>query len=907
MFDLEKAIKQWRKTLNKNSALEDGYKEELECHLRDKIEYLIEQGSSEQNAFEEAAQKIGEAHSLGAEFYRSYTKKKSGRPPWEKNRWFPSLISNYMKIALRKIRRQKIFAFINIAGLSVGLACCTIIILYVTNELSYDRYHNDADRIYRIATHRIHPVGEHTFAPTPAPLGPELKANYPDIEEAVRIVPPYENASNVLVVRGETRFFENRIWFADEGLFRMFSIPMLRGNPEEALVNPNTVVLTEGMAEKYFGDEEPYGQILQIEIDYDIGRVEIQDYEVTGIIKNAPPNTHLKYDMFLSMPTFSSNLPSFETDWMNPHSKYTYIKLIAGANAADFEIKLQNAAALYKEIYTKEIGRELQLLEYFLQPVTRIHMFSNILGEIDPPGNWYYVSIYSIIAFLILLIGCMNFVNLSAALSTTRTKEVGLRKVVGAQRKQLVWQFLGESFLITILAFFFAFGLILVLLIPFNQMAGTELTLAGLKQPIVLASLFGLLLFVGVGSGYYPSLILTAFNPVSVLQGRLAPTSRGSRMQKILVIGQFAVSIFLVICTLTVFQQLRYMKGRALGFNLEQKMLLRVKSNLNHLRRDYENIKNDFLKNPSITGATVSSSVPGDRDESGYYLSSIGPDFTDAAWLNVITVDYDFLPEYEIELAAGRAFQRGQEDDEEGAFLINETAAKELGFSSPEEALGKSYLAHYNRKTKKIVGITEDFHYKGMQEIVEPMVLDIEDSLFKTITLSFHVDNMNALMRFVENTWESHFPGVPFEYSFLDENFAREYLYEEQMGRLLGLITSMGFIIACLGLFGLASFVAQSRKKEIGIRKVLGASIVDIVSMMSKDFVKLILVSVLIASPLAWTAIQFWLQDFAYRIDINFLIFLGVAFVALVIAMATVSLQGVRAAVANPVNSLHDE
>ncbi|MFC2167339.1 ABC transporter permease, partial [Acidobacteriota bacterium] len=678
----------------------------------------------------------------------------------------------------------KIFAFINIAGLAVGLACCTIIILYVTNELSYDKYHNDANRIFRVATHRISVVGEHWMIGTPTPLGPELKANYPDVEEAVRIVPPYENASHVLVVRGERRFFENRVWFADKELFRVFNIPMLKGNPEEALINPNTVVITEGMAKKYFGDEEAYGQTLQIEIDYDIGHVEIQAYEVTGVVKNSPANTHLKYDMFLSMPTFSSNLPSFETDWMQPFPKYTYVKLIPGANAIDFETKIQNTAAKVSQIYSEETERTLKLYEYFLQPITRIHMFSHFSMEIDPPGNWYYVSIYSIIAFLILLIGCMNFINLSAALSTTRTKEVGMRKVVGAQRKQLVWQFLGESFLITILAFIFAFGLILLLLIPFNQMAGTELSLAGLKQPIVLASLFGLLLFVSVGSGYYPSLILTAFNPIAVLQGKLAPTSRGSRMQKILVIGQFAISIFLVICTLTVFQQLNFMKGRALGFNLEQKLILRVKSNLNHLRRNYESIKNDFLQNPQITGTTVSSSVPGDITNSGYYMSTKGPDFSNSSWLKVITIDYDFIPEYEIQMLAGRPFQRSGEDDESGAYLINMAAVRELGFSTPEEAIGQSYMAHYHRQTKKIVGVTEDFHYRGMQNVVDPLILDIEDSLMSTITLSFRVENMKSLMNFTEKTWNEHFPGVPFEYSFLDENFAREYLYEEQMGRL---------------------------------------------------------------------------------------------------------------------------
>lgn len=583
----------------------------------------------------------------------------------------------------------------------------------MTNELSYDKHHKDADRIFRVASHRINIVGEFRMARTPGPLGPELKASYPDVEEAVRIVPPYENASHVLVVREEKRFFENRIWFADKEIFRVFNIPMLKGSPQESLVNPNTVVITEGMAKKYFGEEDPLGKTLQIEIDYDTGSVEGKAYEVTGIVKNSPANTHLKYDMFLSMPSLSSNLPSFETDWLSPKAKFTYVKLVPGADAADFEKKIQKTAEMANQIYTEKFNRTLKLNEYYLQPVTRIHMFSHISMEIDPPGNWYYVSIYSIIAFLILLIGCMNFMNLSAALSTTRTKEVGLRKVVGAHRKQLVRQFLGESFLITILAFLFAFGLILVLLIPFNQMAGTELSLAGLKQPIVLASLLGLLLIVSIGSGYYPALILTAFNPISILQGKLAPTSRGSWIQKVLVIGQFAISIFLVICTLTVFQQLNFMKGRALGFNLEQKLILRVKSNLGHFRRDYESIKNDFLQNPSITGATVSSSVPGDRTNAGYYMSTKGPDFSQSSRLKVITMDYDFIPEYEIKMVAGRPFQRGKEDDESGAYLINMAGVKEMGFSSPEEALGKSYLAHYHRKTKKIVGVTKDFHYRG--------------------------------------------------------------------------------------------------------------------------------------------------------------------------------------------------
>ena len=909
MSELEKAIKKWRKSLNQNEALEDGAKEELENHLRDKIEYLVTQGRSEEEAFQEAVQKLGTTDTLGTEYYKATTRHLSGRPPWQKSRWLPPLLTNYLKIGLRKIRRQKVYSLINIMGLAAGLACCAVIILYVTNELTYDTYHPDADRIYRICTHRISQVGEHRFAATPAPLAPELKASYPQVEQAVRIIPPFENAANVLVVRDEKRFFENRLFFADPEIFKVFRIPFIQGNAAKALVDPNSVVISQGMAEKYFPDEAPLGQTLQIEIDYDIGveNVKIEDYKVTGIMKNAPANTHFKYDMLLSKSTINRFLPNIDTDWMHWHGKYTYVKLIPKADATDFEKQVQRLAATADQKYTERFNRKQQLYEFFLEPVTRIHMHSRVMRQLEGPGNWYYLYIYSIVALLILIIGCMNFINLSAALSTTRTQEVGLRTVVGAQARQLVYQFLGESFLITSLAFLVAFGLIWLLLIPFNQMAGTQLTLAGLKQPVVLVSLFGLLLFVAIVSGSYPAFILTAFKPASVLQGKEITKTRGTLLQKFLVVVQFTISIFLVICTLTVFKQLDFMRGRALGFDIDQKLLLRVKSNRNHLMRDYEKIKEDFMQHPSIYGATVSSTVPGDADRSGYYMARTEENFQNAPWMTVITQDYDFISEYGIKVVAGRGFDHSLGNDEEQSFIINLAGVKALGFATPEEALGQSFQAHYHRKFKRIVGIVDDFHYRGMRELVEPMIFDIEDSLFSTITLSIRAEMMTDMMKHVEETWKEHFPGVPYEYSFLDENFDREYRYEAQMGRLLGIITSLGFVIACLGLFGLTSFVVRYRTKEIGIRKVLGASTADIVTMLSKKFIWLILVSVLIASPLAFYAMKIWLQDFAYRIELSGVVFVAAAGGALAIALATVGLQGIRAASANPANSLRDE
>ena len=908
MFDLEEAIKKWRRSLRKNEALEDGYREELESHLRDKIDHLKGQGFSDEKAFAEAVKKIGDRDLIGEEYFKADTRKLTGRPPWKKGILPMGLIPNYFKTAFRKMKRQKIFSFINIAGLAVGLACCAVIILYVVNELTYDTFHRDRDRIFRVNAYQVNEVGEFYMATTPGPLGPMLKDTFPQVEEATRVVPPYENPDSVLVVRKDRRFFETRVFFVDNAAFRIFHMPFLKGNPEHALTRPHTVVLTESASKKYFDEESPIGEILQIEVDYDIGieRVELQDYEVTGVINDAPMNTHFKYDMLLSMPTFLANRQDFDTEWVNPHTKYTYIKLQPDTDPSSFKEKMVLASQEVTRQFEERYGRSLKV-NFDLQPINRIHMSSYVRREMEAPGNWYYVTIYSMVAFLILLIGCMNFVNLSAALSATRTREVGLRKVIGAQRKQLIGQFLGESSLITFVAFILSLVLMNVLLGPFNRMAGTELSITGLTRPLVFGPLITLLVLVALGSGAYPAFILTAFRASDVLQGRLAQKLRGTGVQKVLVVGQFAISVFLVICTMTVFKQLNFMRGQAMGFDMDQKLVLRVKSNLDHLRRDYEAIKRDFISNPYVTGATVSSSVPGDHDDGGYYMTTREEDFSDIMRLKVNTVDYDFIPEYGIKMIAGRPFEKENRSDINEAFVINRAGLIELGIPTPEDAIGKRYQAHYHRMWKTIVGVTENFHYRGMQEAVEPLLLDIETSLMDNITLSVSTENMNALMRGVQATWEEHFPGVPMVYSFLDENFDRVYRYESQMGRMLGITTTLGLVIACLGLFGLAYFVANFKRKEIGIRKVLGASHWDIVSLLSKRFAGLVLVSVFVAGPLAWYAMTRWLQAFAYRVDLGWFVFAAAAVGALVIAMATVSIQGMKAASLDPANSIRNE
>ncbi len=822
--------------------------------------------------------------------------------------WSFTMMRNYLVITVRNILKYKGFSLIKVFGLAAGIACGLVIILYVTNELTYDAYHPQADRLYRVAARRISLTGEHWFASTPGPLAYTVRQEIPLAERVTRFVRPYENADHVLVANGERRFFENRIWFAEPEAFTMFRIPFLRGNPRTALDAPGSVVITEGMAQKYFGTLLAVGKTLKIELDYDTGTSIAEDFRVTGVIENAPANTHLKYDMLVSFATLLAHRPNLNRDWIDFHHKYTYVKLAKDADPLEFETRLKPIADQFKSAYDKRTNRTLKLYQLFLQPVRSIHMNSNYLGEIEAPGSMYYIYIYAITALLILLIGCMNFINLSATLATIRTREVGIRKVVGARRRDLAYQFFGESYLITLLAFVLALPLTSTLLMHFNRLAGTVLSLQDLGQTAVLTLLGVLFILVGGSAAAYPVLVMSAYKPVSMLRKQITPGKSGSTAQRLLVVGQFAISIFLVICTLIVFRQLRYMKGKSLGFDRQQKVILKIKSNQAYFRRNYEAIKKDFLRHPAITQASVSSSVPGEEFNGGYYL--VKTDFNGAEKpkrCKILTVDYDFISQYGIGIKAGRRFLKERPGDSEGAFLVNESGARELGYANPETIIGAAFKAHYHRKTKRVVGVTADFHFMGMKMASEPVIMDIEASLLRVLTLTVNMETISRTLGFIQETWENHFPDAPFEYAFLDETFDRVYRYEEQMGELLGIITTLGITVACLGLFGLVAFFTQLRKREIGIRKALGASASHIVFMMTRQFISLVVLASAMAIPAAWYAMHLWLQDFAYRIDPGFLVFAIALFTALIIASATIFFQGYRAATHNPVNVLRYE
>jgi putative ABC transport system permease protein len=534
-------------------------------------------------------------------------------------------------------------------------------------------------------------------------------------------------------------------------------------------------------------------------------------------------------------------------------------------------------------------------------------MRSNLHEEIEAPGNIYYLYIYSLAALLILLIGAVNFVNLSATLSTLRSREVGIRKTLGGSRWDLVFQFLGESLAVTFLAFVAAFAGLSVLLGYFNRMAGTTITFQALGQTNVILSLVALFLLVGLSAGLYPALVLSRFKPVAVLKNQVMPGKQGNFVQRLLLLGQFAISIFMVVCTLVVFRQLTFLKGKALGFSPAQKIVLEVKSNQSYFRRNYEAIKNDFLKDRGIKKATVSSSVPGEVIMGGYSLQK-GNSFRalNSKRLKVLTVDQDFIDTYGITMISGRNFQKTSGNDAQAAYIVNAAGARELGMT-PESVLGTQWTAHYHRKTKTIVGVTSNFHFLGMKDSAEPIIIDIEKSLLRVITLVLDPKKIPRTLAAIEIIWRRHFPNVPFEYAFLDKTFAQVYRYEEQMGKLLGLISFMGIGIAFLGLYGLVAFYARSRKKEIGIRRVLGASTTTLALQMTRQFVTLVFLAGIIAIPLAYVATSRWLQDFAYHIQPGFSVFAFAFLSAFLIAMAAVLLQSYRAARDNPVESLRSE
>lgn len=797
--------------------------------------------------------------------------------------WSAVMIKNYLKMGLRRFNRHRGYTFINMFGLTVGIGCCLVIFLFVSDEMSYDKYHNDLDRIYRVAV-RIHSpttAGEGS-AQVCAPVARVLRENFPQVEAVAQTF----TVRGGLTERGEKKFYEETRIFADTELFEILTIPFLQGDARTSLDRPNTIVISERMAQKYFGQQDALGQTISINS---------RDYEITGIIATAPHNTHFKYDYFISMKTLEGRYP-FDA-WLLSNF-HVYIKLKPNVDIADLAAQMELIGETY---IPKEMITPGDKITYFLQPVANIHLFSHLRNESEPCMNPFYLYIFSAIGLFVLLIACMNFINLSTARSTKRAREVGVRKVIGAKRGQLVRQFFGESAVIIVMALLSALILVSGILPLVNSISGKAFETTDLLRPSVLLLMLALVIFVGFTASAYPSLVLSSFQPVKALRANFRTSSKGSSLRKLLVISQFAISIALIGGTLIVYRQINFMKSQYLGFDRHQKIIIPVRGALS-IEENYEAVKEAFLQHTSITGASVSSKIPGQRLDR-WDTKVIGGGEGQSRVLNHLYVDPDFLKEYRIPLVAGRLFNKEMSTDPKETFVLSRTAVEEYGWT-PEEALGKRLESIF---PATVIGVVEDFHYQGLQTTIEPLVIAWRPEMFMLITLSFTTESLPDTLAFTKRKWEELFPGHPFDYYFLDSYFDRQYQSEERIGKMFTVFTVLGVIIACLGLFGLASFTAEQKTKEIGIRKVLGATVPEILFLLSLEFLKWVLVANIIAWPVAYLTMSSWLENFAYRVNVNFGVLLASTLLAVAIAFITVGYQSAKASLANPVNALRYE
>lgn len=881
MFDQEKAIRDWRKSLQKNATLSESDIAELESHLRDEMDRRIAAGADPESAFRAALDLSAGPDALGAEFGKSRR-----RPRGAKNALL-GLFPAYLRLALRRTIKHKGHSLLNVLALTIGLAACGLVLLYVRFETSVDAFRPDADRVYRVNLYRKTSQGEDVIAGNYTPLAPTLKERFPQVEAAAMVFSGGFEPQPVIY--RDKAFKEANIYAADADLLRVLGIELLRGDPGDALVRKDTVLLSVRMALKYFGPEDPLGKTI---------RINDRDCDVTGIIADPPANTQFQHDIVMSARS-EIEREEFLQGWRpGIHGTITLVKLKPGVDAAAFE-------ALIRDLPHEHAAEELRKLgavnRMVLQPLAKLYLYEATVGGLVPSPRLVYLYIFSAIALLILVLAGMNFINLSTARSIRRAGEVGVRKAAGATRRQLVLQFLGESVVTAFISLSLAFLFVLIALPAFKSLAGVVLEEAALLEPTTVAALVGLTFLVGLVSGLFPAMFLASFQPVVVLKGRLRTGPRGVGLRRALVVAQFAISITLIIATLVVVGQVGYMRRQPLGFTKEQRLAINFRT-WGMMTDNYEAVKTELLRHPAILAATACSGVPGKGiNRTFYYPTGLQAEKGQA--LRSLRADHDFFEVFDIPVVAGRAFRKDIATDTNEALVLNEQGAKAFGWATAEEAVDKTMTD----RLIPVVGIVKDFHWWGLQRPIEPMVVRVVPDLFRYIAMKVETKDLAGTIAHVKSVYERLYPGEIFEYFFVDEAFDRQYAAEVRMGALFRAFTGVALFIACLGLFGLAAFTAEQRTKEIGIRKTLGASVTGIVSLLNWDFAKWVLLANVIAWPAAYFVGRKWLENFAVRMPMSWGLFLLAAALALAVALLTVSWQSVRAAAANPVDSLRYE
>lgn len=802
------------------------------------------------------------------------------------------MIKNFLTISFRNLAGNKTYSLINIVGLAVGIASCMIIMFWVQNELSYDRFNENADRIYRLCVDgRISGRNVRTPA-TNFPAGPAMVRDFPEVINCARI----DVMPTVPVVYQDKIFLEKDVLWADNSIFELFSFPLISRSEKNPLERPYAAVITEGMAKRYFGDENPLGKTMRLNNE--------RDFTVTGIAENVPANSHMKFDMLCSFETRCAEDSDLEEEWMY-FSNVTYLLLDKNSDYKKLESK-------FSSFVDNHMGKSLAAfgmgLNYFLQPLASIHLHSNLeYDDFAGTGNITYVYLFSGIALFVLLIACFNFINLTTARASARAREVGLRKTLGAHKSKLIIQFLSESVVYSVFSVILAI-LILEMALPIiNPIIGTDLSLASIGVPSFILTLLLVAIGVGVLAGSYPAFILSAFRPINVLKGNLKAGTSGPGLRRALVVGQFVISIILIAGTVIIYKQINFMKNKKLGFEKEQLLVLPALDE--SLQKSSTLIRDKLSAIPGVEKIAFGSKCPGSGTSSSLIIPQGYAD-DQGLMMYQIYAGYDYIPTLGIEIVQGRNFSADIKSDVSDAAIINEAAAKLIGWENP---VGKTFTSPNNDtdrsqwETKKIVGVVRDFHVEPLNKKIGPVVIISADEDMSMAILRLSANDITGTVEKIKDVWGEIAPEQPLNFYFVEDEYDRMYRAEERMGRLAFYFSILAVFIGCMGLFGMSSYAAEQRTKEIGIRKVLGATVPGILRLLSKEVLILIAVACVIAWPISFYVLDRWLQNFAYRINLDIYIFIFAGIFALAIAMLTISFQSIKAALADPVKSLKYE
>lgn len=799
--------------------------------------------------------------------------------------WSSVMFKNYLRVAFRNFKRHKGFSFINVAGLSIGLACCALILLFIKDELSYDRFHEKAERIHRV----VFCSSDEDTLPTNANgsfgVGPTLQRDFPEIVETVRIRKMGQGVK-VYIGHEDKKYYEERFFFAEPSIFTVFNFPLLIGDPGTALNEPNTIVLSREMAKKYFGEEDPIGETVEAD-PYNDG--ETIHFRITGIAQDVPRNSHIHFDFLASYISQREDTNDFSGYFQH----YTYVLLDKKTSAESLNSKFLP--------FLHRHWRKDPWYTISLQPLLDIRLHSRLRSEVEPTGNILYVYVFTAIAVFVLMIACINFMNLTTARSIKRAKEVGIRKVVGAQKNQLIRQFLGESLMLSVLSALMAICIVAITLPLFNRIAVKDMSLSSILNPGVILGVIAIAFSVGLLAGIYPAFVLSSFQPVYSLKSRRVYSFSGNLLRKGLVIFQFALSIGIIIATLIAHKQMFYVQSRNLGYDKEQIIVIPLNKDL---RKNYEAFRNELLSNPHIENATTSSFVP-TRGSGHLSLQFEGQDKLLSQV--VYFVDEEFVSTYGMKLKAGKNIHLPLSDKSPSEFLISERTVQEAGYSSPLEAVGKEAV-FMSRFRGLIAGVVNDINLYSLHREPYSMTYMITPIQYHNyLSIRILSQNIPETIDFIGKTWKKIVPNYPLDYFFLDASFEQMHIADKKLSEIFSAFSILAILVACMGLFGLAAFTAEQKTKDIGIRKILGASTINIYLLLSRDFLKWVAVANILAWPAAYFAMHGWLQSFVFRTSIGWGIFLLSAGMALVIALLTVSYQSIRAALANPVDSLRYE